>query len=137
MASILQNRCVECHRSGEIAPFPLMTYEDARPWAEMIAEVVSERRMPPWFANPEFGHFSNSSQLSEQGQHAALVGRTRLLAEGDPAKARHGHVQFRLADRQARHGAENGRQALQRRPHRGHSLSALHRSTPASPKTCG
>ncbi len=87
VASILQNRCVECHRTGEIAPFPLMTYEDARPWAEMIAEVVSERRMPPWFANPEFGHFSNSSQLSDQERNTLLSWVEQGCAEGDLAKA--------------------------------------------------
>jgi peroxiredoxin len=86
VASILQQRCVECHRPGEIAPFPLMTYEDARPWAEMMAEVVRERRMPPWFANPEFGHFSNSAQLPEAERNTLLAWVEQGCVEGDPAK---------------------------------------------------
>lgn len=87
VATILQHRCVECHRPGEIAPFPLMTYEDARPWAEMMAEVVRERRMPPWFANPEFGHFSNSAQLPDDERNTLLAWVEQGCALGDRSKA--------------------------------------------------
>ena len=65
ISRILQKRCVECHRAGEIAPFSLTSYEDASGWAEMIAEVVDQQRMPPWHANPEHGDFANDSRLSD------------------------------------------------------------------------
>lgn len=52
VAAILNERCVECHREGEIAPFALTDYESAAGWAPMIAEVVQEGRMPPWHAAP-------------------------------------------------------------------------------------
>jgi peroxiredoxin len=52
---ILQNRCMECHRKGQIGPFVLGTYEQARKRADDIASVVAERRMPPWKAVPGFG----------------------------------------------------------------------------------
>ncbi|HVO96579.1 MAG TPA: hypothetical protein VMT15_00855 [Bryobacteraceae bacterium] len=61
---ILQNRCQECHRPGEIAPMPLETYEQARPWAKAIREQVRTRRMPPWPADPCCGHFSNDRSLT-------------------------------------------------------------------------
>jgi hypothetical protein len=48
---ILQNRCQECHRAGEIAPMAFVTYEQTRPWARAIRDVVKSRKMPPWFAD--------------------------------------------------------------------------------------
>ncbi|MCA9105161.1 MAG: redoxin domain-containing protein [Planctomycetales bacterium] len=66
VAAILQKHCLKCHRDGEIGPFAMDTYEEVVGWAEMIAEVVEEERMPPWHASPEFGHFSNDSRLTEQ-----------------------------------------------------------------------
>ena len=63
---ILQQHCQECHRAGEIAPFALMSYNDARPWAKAIKEDVVTRKMPPWFADPKFGHFSDDRSLSQQ-----------------------------------------------------------------------
>jgi peroxiredoxin/mono/diheme cytochrome c family protein len=65
IARILQQRCVECHRAGQLAPFSLTTYDEVVGWASMILEVVEEGRMPPWFADARFGHFSNDSRLSE------------------------------------------------------------------------
>ncbi len=65
VARIMQNRCVECHRNGEIAPFSLTSFDEVVGWAETIREVTSEGRMPPWFANPEHGHFSNDARLSK------------------------------------------------------------------------
>ena len=47
VAPILYNRCIECHRPGEIAPMSLMTYQEVRPWARSIRERVVERSMPP------------------------------------------------------------------------------------------
>ena len=65
VAAILDNRCVACHRSGEIAPFSLTTYKQAAGWAETIAEVVRGSRMPPWHASPEYGKFRNDARLSD------------------------------------------------------------------------
>jgi peroxiredoxin/mono/diheme cytochrome c family protein len=65
VARVLRDRCVSCHRPGEIAPFALTTYKQAAGWAETIAEVVADRRMPPWHASPEFGHFANDARLTD------------------------------------------------------------------------
>lgn len=62
---ILQKHCQTCHRPGEIAPMPLVTYEQARPWARQIRDQVKSRRMPPWFADPCCGQFANDPSLSE------------------------------------------------------------------------
>jgi len=56
---ILQKNCQTCHRPGEIAPMSFMTYQDTRPWAKGIKQAVVARQMPPWFADPNYGHFAN------------------------------------------------------------------------------
>ena len=66
VAPIFYNRCVECHRPGEIAPMSLMTYNEARPWARSIKEKVVGRTMPPWLADPSYGHFENDRRLSQK-----------------------------------------------------------------------
>jgi peroxiredoxin len=66
ISRIIQNRCVQCHREGEIAPFNLTEYDEVVGWAEMIREVVNENRMPPWHANPEYGEFSNDAGLTDE-----------------------------------------------------------------------
>lgn len=61
---ILQNRCQECHRAGEMAPMSLVTYQEVRPWAKSIREKVRTKTMPPWFADPCCGKFSNDRSLT-------------------------------------------------------------------------
>jgi Flp pilus assembly protein TadD len=55
VAPILFANCASCHRPGEVAPFPLLTFDDAKKHAEEIAEETRERHMPPWL--PEPGEF--------------------------------------------------------------------------------
>ncbi len=62
---IMMNRCQECHRAGEIGPMPLMSYQDVRPWAKAIKASVSTKKMPPWFADPAHGKFSNDRSMSQ------------------------------------------------------------------------
>ena len=66
IARILQDRCVRCHRDGEIAPFPLTDYDEVVGWAEMMREVIGEGRMPPWFADPKYGHFANDARMTDE-----------------------------------------------------------------------
>jgi hypothetical protein len=64
VAPILQKHCQECHRPGEIGPFPMLTYEQTRPWASAIKESVLSKKMPPWFADPHYGKFANDRSLT-------------------------------------------------------------------------
>ena len=66
VAHILQKNCAECHHPGTAAPFSLLTYEDARNWSGMIRETVVERRMPPWSADPRYGHWENDRRMSSE-----------------------------------------------------------------------
>lgn len=91
---ILQENCQVCHRSqalgvsGMVAPMPLLTYEDVRPWAKSIARVVQEKVMPPWSASEHFrGVFENERYLTDE-EVATLVRWSRTgAAAGDAADA--------------------------------------------------
>jgi len=63
---VLQQNCQSCHRPGEVAPMSLLTYEQARPWARAIKSAINSKQMPPWFADPAYGHFSNERRLSSR-----------------------------------------------------------------------
>lgn len=65
IAPILYQKCTVCHRAGEIAPMPFVTYQEVRPWSAAIKQSVLQRKMPPWFADPHFGKFKNDRALSE------------------------------------------------------------------------
>jgi peroxiredoxin len=65
VASILHSKCATCHRPGQVAPFSLLTFEQARRWSTSIAEVIADGRMPPWHADPKYGHFSNTRGLTD------------------------------------------------------------------------
>src|SRR5258708_23662977 len=84
---ILQNRCQECHRPGEIAPMPLQTYAGVRPWAKSIREAVLARKMPPWFADPKYGRFANDRSLTKSEIDTIVAWVDTGAAEGSPRNA--------------------------------------------------
>jgi hypothetical protein len=84
VAAIFQERCQICHRPGEAAPFSLLTYQDARPWAKAIKAAVLLRKMPPWFADPQFGKFSNDASLPPSEIDAIVRWVDTGAPEGDP-----------------------------------------------------
>lgn len=84
---ILQQHCQKCHRAGEIAPFPLMTYEEARAKASKIARATQTRKMPPWFADPRYGHFSNDPSLTQDEIETLSSWAAAGAPAGDPRGA--------------------------------------------------
>jgi peroxiredoxin len=83
VARIIQNRCQECHRPGEIGPFSLLTYEDAEKRTSRIREAVLEERMPPWHADPRYGHFANDRRMSRDERNLLLAWIDAGAARGD------------------------------------------------------
>jgi len=61
---VLEKNCQGCHRPGEAAPMSFLTYDTTRPWAKAIKEAVLSKKMPPWFADPHYGKFSNDRTLA-------------------------------------------------------------------------
>ena len=84
IAPLLDHRCVACHRAGEIGPFALADYDEVVGWADMIREVVSEGRMPPWSANPDIGHFSNDARLTKEEKELLASWIDHGCPAGDP-----------------------------------------------------
>jgi peroxiredoxin len=92
IAPILKMHCVECHRPGQIGPFSLTTYDDVVAWSDTIRERIDDGSMPPWHADPRYGHFANDRHLTDQEK--SLINKwldTELpegAARGVPAAAR-------------------------------------------------
>ncbi len=84
---ILQGHCQACHREGEMAPMPLVTYEQTRPFAPAIAAAASQRKMPPWFAEPGIGHFSNDPSLSPEEIATLAAWEKASAPAGNPREA--------------------------------------------------
>jgi peroxiredoxin len=83
VAPILSVNCVQCHRDGDVAPYPLTSYEDVAKRAKLIASITSDRTMPPWKAQPNFGHFKDERRLSDD--------EIRLIGEWAEAGAPEGN----------------------------------------------
>jgi hypothetical protein len=62
---VLQKNCQTCHRPGESGPMSFLSYETTRPWAKAIKTAVLTKKMPPWFADPHYGKFSNDRSMPQ------------------------------------------------------------------------
>src|SRR5437764_11293551 len=89
IAPILYENCATCHRPGEVAPFSLLTYQDAAKRAGLIATVTKKRYMPPWKPETGYGDFAHVRRLSDeqiaQIQEWAATGAQEGLASDKPA----------------------------------------------------
>jgi hypothetical protein len=84
VAPVLQQHCQECHRPGEAGPFSLLTYEQARPWAKAIKQAVLTKKMPPWFADPHYGKFSNDRGMPQKDVDTIVAWVDAGAPLGDP-----------------------------------------------------
>lgn len=73
IAPLMTQYCTTCHQAGTAAPFGLQTYDDVAANAEMIAEVVSQQRMPPWYAASGHGEFANCSEMPAEDREAVIA----------------------------------------------------------------
>lgn len=87
VSRIVQDNCQECHRAGENGPFELMNYADVKANRTMIKRQVKNKLMPPWFANPAHGEFSNDRSLSDEDREALLGWIENGCPEGDAKDA--------------------------------------------------
>ncbi len=84
VAPILYKNCATCHRAGEIAPMSLLTYQQSRPWAKSIREMVARGQMPPWHSDQPHGVFSNDRRLSEADKNTLIAWVDAGAPEGNP-----------------------------------------------------
>jgi len=66
IAPLVYEKCTPCHRPGQVAPFSLMGYEDAKRRSGTIARVVEKRFMPPWKAVAGYGSFKHENRLTDE-----------------------------------------------------------------------
>ena len=72
IAPILQRSCENCHRPDGVAPMPMTTYEEVRPWARAIKQRTAigphAGVMPPWYMEKNIGiqSFKNDPSLSDE-----------------------------------------------------------------------
>jgi mono/diheme cytochrome c family protein len=85
VAPIVFEHCARCHRPGEVAPFPLLTYSDVRHHAKEIADLTLTRQMPPWKAVHGYGAFMGERRLSDQQIETIQAWVNGGRSEGNPS----------------------------------------------------
>jgi mono/diheme cytochrome c family protein len=91
IAPILQRSCQSCHRPGGVAPMALTTYDEVRPWAQVIKQRTAIRdragAMPPWYIEKDIGiqHYKNDPSLSDDELAAIAAWADGGSPEGNPA----------------------------------------------------
>jgi hypothetical protein len=90
VAPILEQKCQQCHRPGEMAPMSLLSYKETRPWARSIKNKVARREMPPWFIDRTIGiqRFQNDPSLTDAEIDTIVRWVDAGAPEGDPADRR-------------------------------------------------
>ncbi|HUE96081.1 MAG TPA: cytochrome c [Longimicrobiaceae bacterium] len=91
IAPILQRSCQSCHRPGGVAPMSLVTYDEVRPWAQVIRHKTSIRdragAMPPWYIEKDIGiqHYKNDPSLSDEELATIAMWADNGAPQGNPA----------------------------------------------------
>src|SRR5688500_6537088 len=85
VAPILWQSCAACHRPGEVAPFALLSYADAKKRASQIVEVIDAGLMPPWIPTAESVPFAGERRLSERDKLTLRTWAEQGAPEGSPA----------------------------------------------------
>lgn len=86
VAPIVFRTCAPCHRPGEVAPFPLLSYADVRKRGRNLLQAVEDRYMPPWHPEPGFGDFRNNPRLSAEQIRVFADWVKGGMPEGPPNK---------------------------------------------------
>jgi hypothetical protein len=84
---ILQKNCQGCHRPGQVAPMSFLTYQNVRPWAKAMKTAVALRKMPPWFADAQYGPYLNDRSLKQNEIDVISKWADQGAPEGDTKDA--------------------------------------------------
>ncbi|MBL8813022.1 MAG: redoxin domain-containing protein [Planctomycetaceae bacterium] len=86
IAPLINRRCLNCHRPGQVAPIMLTDYREAVAHADMLVEVTQRRIMPPWIPGSETSHrFVGERRLSDRELELLRTWAGNGCPEGDPA----------------------------------------------------
>lgn len=84
IAPFINKNCAQCHHQGGNAPINLTSFQKVVGNAEMLAEVVGEGRMPPWYAHPGYGTWRDTPKITEQEREIFAQWIAAGMPEGDP-----------------------------------------------------
>ncbi len=87
IAPLVDRKCNNCHRHGTAAPFSLQTFADVSANAAMIARVIQDETMPPWYASARHGKFQNDPSLTSDEKSRLLRWINSDRPEGTPVSA--------------------------------------------------
>jgi hypothetical protein len=89
VAPIIHANCSSCHRPGQSAPFPLLSYDDVSRRAQTIVEVTERRYMPPWHAARAAGfqELRDERRLPDSAIATLKAWAAAGTPLGDPKKA--------------------------------------------------
>ncbi|MCB9680829.1 MAG: monooxygenase [Alphaproteobacteria bacterium] len=82
--AVLDSKCATCHQSGDIAPFPLTTYEEVKQFAAPVRAAIANGTMPPWMPTHDCNTYTNDYDLSDDDKALLLSWLDDGLAEGTP-----------------------------------------------------
>jgi hypothetical protein len=85
VARILQVKCQQCHRPNDVAPFALMSYDDAVTYAADIKTALNNKTMPPWKPAPGFNNFADSFAITDDERNTILAWIDGGTPKGDAA----------------------------------------------------
>lgn len=83
--AIIDSKCAGCHRDGDIAPFPLGTYEEVAPYTAAMAGAIASGAMPPWQPGDACNSYRNDFSLGDAERDALLAWVQGGAPAGDPA----------------------------------------------------
>jgi len=87
VANILYSDCTSCHHNGGIAPFSLMTYNDANSSSADIEDVILSGEMPPWPPDSQYSRYAHERLLTLQERTDILDWVAQGAQAGDTALA--------------------------------------------------
>jgi hypothetical protein len=82
---LFQQHCQTCHHPGDIAPFSLLSYDDAKSRAPLIRAMTQSRQMPPWKATDGCGDFADARVLPQADIDTIAKWVTNGAPEGNRA----------------------------------------------------
>ncbi len=87
VAPLIYQHCTSCHRTGEVAPFPLTTYAEVSSHGQTIKAATGSRYMPPWKPDPNYRHYLDENTLTQTEINTLRDWVDGGMPQGNPALA--------------------------------------------------
>ena len=85
IAPLIYNHCTSCHRPGEVAPFPLTTYQEVASHGQTIKYATGIGYMPPWKPDARYRHYLDENTLTAAEVQQLADWVDNGMPQGNPA----------------------------------------------------